>query len=55
MLGCQGWRLITEPQTLVACVFKAKYYRNNNFLEAKVGTNPSFIWMSILALQQIFK
>ncbi|XP_074324344.1 uncharacterized protein LOC141661259 [Apium graveolens] len=48
-----GWRLITNPTSLVARMFKAKYYPNDNFLSAKLGANPSFIWRNILAAQDV--
>ncbi|WOG87677.1 hypothetical protein DCAR_0206908 [Daucus carota subsp. sativus] len=53
LLGKQGWRLVTNPTSLVARMFKAKYYPNDSFLSAKLGANPSFVWRSILAAQNI--
>jgi len=47
MLGKQGWRFQTEPDSLVAKVFKAKYYPNSNFLGSELGHNPSFVWRNI--------
>ncbi|KAH9678675.1 putative reverse transcriptase/RNA-dependent DNA polymerase [Citrus sinensis] len=51
MLGKQGWRLLTNPNTLVAHLFKARYYPNTSFAEAQLGSNPSYVWRSILAAQ----
>ncbi|KAH9763510.1 reverse transcriptase domain-containing protein [Citrus sinensis] len=51
MLGKQGWRLLTNPNTLVARRFKARYYPNTSFAEAQLGSNPSYVWRSILAAQ----
>ncbi|KAH9666707.1 reverse transcriptase domain-containing protein [Citrus sinensis] len=53
MLGRQGWRLITNPSSLVGRLFKARYYPNADFTQAKMGSNPSFVWRSILAAQKI--
>ncbi|CAH9132186.1 unnamed protein product [Cuscuta epithymum] len=47
MLAKQAWRLFTEPNTLVARVYQAKYYQKRSFLESGLGSNPSFIWRSI--------
>lgn len=47
MLGKQGWKLQTEHHTLVAKVFKARYFPRSNFLGSKLGHNPSFVWRSI--------
>lgn len=49
MLGKQGWHLLTNPGTLVAKLFKARYYPQTFFTEAALGSNPSYVWRSILA------
>ena len=36
MLGKQGWRLMTAPNTLCARVLKGKYFRNDDFLNTKI-------------------
>lgn len=43
MLGKQGWRLCTNTDSLVSRVFKARYFADENFLTAKLGTNPSYV------------
>lgn len=48
LVAKQGWRLIQYPDSLVARVLKAKYFKNSHFLEAKTGSNSSFVWKSIL-------
>lgn len=55
MLGKQAWRLINHPNSLLARTFKAKYYANTTFLDANLGSNPSFIWRSILETQTTIK
>ncbi|CAH9074791.1 unnamed protein product [Cuscuta epithymum] len=42
MLAKQAWRLLSEPNSLVGRVFRARYYPGGNFLKAKLGNNPSF-------------
>lgn len=51
MLGKQGWSLQTNPNTLVARLFKARYYPHSSFVEACLGNNPSYVWRSILSAQ----
>lgn len=53
MLGKQCWRLITNQDSLVARVFKEKYYANTHFLEAKLGNSPSFIWHSVFEARKV--
>ncbi|KAH9647971.1 putative reverse transcriptase/RNA-dependent DNA polymerase [Citrus sinensis] len=43
MLGKQGWRLLTNPNTLVARLLKARYYPNTSFAEAQLGSNPTIL------------
>ncbi|XP_074373436.1 uncharacterized protein LOC141713760 [Apium graveolens] len=53
MLGKQCWRLITNPDSLVARVYKARYYANEEFINTKLGYSPSFIWRSILEAKRV--
>lgn len=55
LLGKQGWRLIDKPGTLVERVYKARYYPEGSFMSAKVGSNPSYIWRSIMEARVILK
>ncbi|KAK2444397.1 hypothetical protein QL285_015425 [Trifolium repens] len=55
MLGKQGWKLITNHDTILYKVFKAKYYPREGFLEAKLGHNPSYTWRSVHASQVIVR
>lgn len=42
MLAKQGWRLLTNPGSLCAKVYKARYYPNGDVLKSKLGHNPSY-------------
>ncbi|MCH79971.1 hypothetical protein A2U01_0000733, partial [Trifolium medium] len=55
MLGKQSWELLTNHDTILSIVFKAKYYPREGFLDAKLGHNPSYVWRSIQASQVIVK
>ena len=43
MLGKQSWCLMSDQDTMVAKVFKAKYFPLVDFLETQLEHNPSFI------------
>ena len=55
MLCKQSWRLLENPSSLVARIFKARYYPSSSFLCASLGSNPSFIWRSVFATQEIIR
>jgi hypothetical protein len=49
MLAKQAWRFHTNPSSLIAKVFKEKYYPLTDVLQAPIGCNPSYAWRSIQA------
>jgi hypothetical protein len=48
MLGKQGWRLISNPDSLCARVLKGKYYHGEDFMRARKKKNCSHTWRAIL-------
>ncbi|XP_050260964.1 uncharacterized protein LOC126705795 [Quercus robur] len=48
MLAKQGWRLLENPNSLVARIYRAKYYPHGDVLKAGLGSSPSFSWRSIM-------
>jgi hypothetical protein len=55
MLGKQGWKFLTEPNSLVSRMYKARYFPNNTFLTATIGHNPSYVWRSIFRARFIVR
>lgn len=55
LVGKQGWRLITNENSLVSRIFKARYYPRDSFLSAKIGHNPSYVWRNILEAHTLLK
>ena len=51
MLGKQGWKFFSNPDTLGTHLFKAKYFLHENFIFAQLGINPSFVWRGIWFLK----
>ena len=52
LLAKQGWRLGKNPNFLTHRVFKAKYFASCSFLEAQVGSKPSYVWRSLMATRE---
>jgi ribonuclease HI len=48
MLARQGWRMLTNPESLCARVLKARYFPNTSVLEATPAAGISYSWRSIL-------
>lgn len=55
LLAKQGWRIIQNENSLVARIFKVRYFPNSTFLEAPVKRNCSFIWRSIASARPILR
>ena len=47
MLAKQGWRLLSNPDSLCAKILRARYYPSGDILNSKLGCNPSYTWRSI--------
>jgi hypothetical protein len=55
LLGKHGWRLMTEETSLVARIFKARYYPRSSFMEPNVGYQPSYAWRSIVSAKDMLE
>uniref|UniRef100_A0A2N9GKZ6 RNase H type-1 domain-containing protein n=1 Tax=Fagus sylvatica TaxID=28930 RepID=A0A2N9GKZ6_FAGSY len=55
LLAKPGWRLIHESQSLFAKVFKAKYFPNCSFVQAKVKSGCFYIWRSIATARSVLE
>ncbi|KAA3454975.1 reverse transcriptase [Gossypium australe] len=55
LLAKQGCRIISNEESLVAHVLKAKYFSNTHFLNASLGNNCSYTWKSIWAASDVLK
>lgn len=47
LLAKQGWRLLTNPNSLLFQVYKARYFQDGSFLSAQLGSRPSATWRGI--------
>ena len=55
MLAKQGWWMMSHPSSLMARVYKARYFPNNDVLSATLGSSPSFAWRSIHQSLEVLK
>ena len=47
ILAKQGWRILKNPDSLMARTMRARYFPRQSFLHAKTGFMPSYTWRSI--------
>ena len=55
MLAKQEWRLIQGSHSLFFRVYKARYFPTCSFMEAGLGSNPSFVWRSLLEARELIR
>ncbi|GJR84770.1 reverse transcriptase [Tanacetum coccineum] len=48
LLAKQGWRLLINPDAFWGRILKGIYFPSSNFLVAKKGSHPSWLWSSLL-------
>ena len=53
LLAKQGCRISQDSDSLAHRVLKAKYFLDSNFLEAQLGKNPSYTWISLVAARGV--
>jgi hypothetical protein len=55
LLGKQCWRLLTNENSLMARLFKSRYYPRSNFFDANLGFQPSYAWRSIMQAKEVVR
>ena len=55
MLAKQAWRLIHESHSLFYRVYKARYFPSCSFMDAELGSNPSYVWCSLLQTRDLIR
>ena len=55
LLGKQLWRMVTRKESLLARVYKSRYFSKSDPLNAPLGSRPSFAWKSIHAAQELLR
>ncbi|KAL0367155.1 UNVERIFIED_CONTAM: putative mitochondrial protein [Sesamum radiatum] len=53
LLAKQGWRLLKKPLSLLSQIMRAKYYKEQSFWDAQLGSLPSLTWRSIFEVRDL--
>jgi hypothetical protein len=53
LLAKQVWRILKNPDSLVAKIMKAKYFPHSSIMEANLGNRPSQAWRSVFAAKEL--
>ena len=48
MLAKQAWKMISQPESLLARYLRSRYFPGGDFLSATLGSRPSYAWRSLL-------
>lgn len=55
LIAKQVWRMVVYPDSLVAQLFKARYFRSQDIMQAGLGANTSFVWRSMCWGRELLK
>lgn len=55
LLAKQVWRIMANPNSLVARILKARYFKHTDIMEATLVSNPSYTWRSLLWSKDIIR
>ena len=55
LLAKQGWWILSNPNSLLAKVYKAKYFPYDDILNAKLGSNLSYAWRNIFNSLEVIR
>ncbi|CAL1411430.1 unnamed protein product [Linum trigynum] len=55
LLAKIGWQILSEPDSLLAKVYKGKYFPNGTFLSATARSRPSWGWQGVLYGRQLLE
>jgi len=55
MLGKQGWRLMTRPESLCPKVLTGRYFHDGDFASCSRRRRASHTWRAILAGRDVLK
>ena len=55
MIGKQAWKLISNPDSLITNLLKAKYFSHSDYFSASIGHNPSYVWRSFWSVRDYLK
>lgn len=53
ILAKQAWLLIHHQHSLMYRVYKAWYFPTRSFLKETLGSNPSYVWRSLLQAGEV--
>jgi hypothetical protein len=55
LLAKQAWRVIQDPNSLSAQIWKGVYFPSGDLLDVVLGSSPSRIWRSILEGREVLQ
>jgi hypothetical protein len=53
MVAKQWWKFMMHPDSLVARIYKARYFPTSSLFESHIGSNSNYAWCSIRKSRQV--
>jgi hypothetical protein len=54
-LAKQWRRLLQNPKSITGQILREKYFPRGSIFLAKLGSRPSFAWLSLLSARELFE
>lgn len=55
MIGKQTWKLITNSDSLITRLLKAKYFSHTDYFSASIEHDPSYVWRNLWNAREVLK
>jgi hypothetical protein len=55
LLAKQSWRILQDPNSLVASILKEKHFPSGSFLSTNLGRRSSYAWRSICQAREVLE
>jgi len=55
MVDKHAWKLVSNPNSIITHILKAKYFPRVDYYGAVIGHNPNYVWRSIWSVKDVIQ